>query len=383
MFDDILLLNFLATMPLGSMIASQLFARLSRGLAAIFGPSMLVFAVAVLIILVSARVQSVDTIDGYLVDDLIDSAVMRFMIALLFWIGGVVTLLSILDASWVRWPVPNRLRISGLAFLAATLPAVLLPPVYVHTKCQHAWKRFYELVDSSRIGEARDQLLVVLRLSPNSTWQGRSAGESFQWIQAEYERIEQTCGQLQQRPVDSQTALQQARLLAILGKTELALECLAQSPIADQSIEGNLLRATILETRQQWDAAIECYTNTQKQILDDGTAEDIRDQWTSALRGEAFCRRKAGDYSGSEKAYLRLVQEDPTGENAMLLAYFYEDTQQTDAARRWVREAVRIDPSVTNQARPLWGKLETSHFGCFQAYRDHDKPQWLGSRQHR
>lgn len=75
-------------------------------------------------------------------------------------------------------------------------------------------------------------------------------------------------------------------------------------------------------------------------------------------------------YGGAERAYLKLMRAAPSGTHALLLARFYEDTQQTSSARRWIREAVRLDPSYGEEAERLRDKLSTSHFGCFQAYRE-------------
>jgi len=378
MSADILLISLLATMPLGVMIGTQLVKRLSGSLTAFIGPAILALVVSIVVVLSSAIGNQEHTLNGYPVATVGDTAVMRCALGLLFWIGSVSTVLCVFKTKLAAWSDQIAVQSSGWAFLAASVSATLLPTIFVHVKCQHAWKRFDELVDSSRIGEARDELRTVMRLSPNLSKQGRSVAEAFQWVQAEYDRIEQVRSQLPHPPGDTKTALQQARLLAILGKTDLAIGYLEQFPAASQSIDGALLRATIFETHQAWDKATAEYTLAKKLILASGEYYKTSDQWLTALRGEAFCRRKAGDLIGAEKAYLELVQASPTAGHAMLLAYFYEDIQQTDAARQWIREAIRIDPAVEAEARPLWAKLESSHFGCFQAYRDLGKP---GSRK--
>lgn len=374
MSADILLISLLATLPLGAMIGSQLVRRFSGSLTAFIGPAILGLVASVVIVLSPAIGHQAHSMNGYPVATVGDTAVMRCILSLLFWIGSVSTVLCMFKVKLTAWSDQIANQSNALAFLAAAISAMVLPPIFVHVKCQHAWKRFDELVESSRIGEARDELLMVLRLSPNSTWQGRSVAEAFQWVQAEYDRVEQVRSQLPHPPADAQTALQQARLLAILGKTDLAIDYLEQFPAASQSIDGALLRATILETRQAWDEAMAEYLSAQKLLSDSGESYKLSDQWLTALRGEAYCRRKAGDILGAENAYLELAQASPTVGHAMLLAYFYEDTQQTSAARQWIREAIRIDPAVEAEARPLWTKLESSHFGCFQAYRDLDKP---------
>jgi hypothetical protein len=372
---DVLIISLLATMPLGVMAGTQLIKRLPESLAAFIGPAILGLVVTIVVVLDSATGHQGNAANGYPVTSIGDSAAMRCVLAIMLWVGSLSTAVCAFKATLAPFISQIAAQSTSLAFLAAAVSATLLPSVFIQVKCQHAWRRFDELVDSSRIGEARDELLVVLRLSPHSNWQGRSVTEAFQRVQAEYDGVEQSLSQLPHPPSDTQTALQQARLLAILGKTDLALTYLEELPGDSQSIDVPLLRATILETQQAWNKATAEYLSARKLLLDSGESYKMSSQWLTALRGEAFCRRKAGDLSGAEKAYLQLVQASPTSDHAMLLAYFYEDTQQTSSAREWIREAIRIDPAVEAEARPLWAKLETNHFGCFQAYRDPSKPK--------
>ena len=154
----------------------------------------------------------------------------------------------------------------------------------------------------------------------------------------------------------------------------LALQTTAQFPEASRSAGAALLRATIHETRRDWRDAIEEYVLSQELLTADGEPVKNSERWRTALRGDGFCRCKAGDLDGAERAYLKLMSAAPAANHALLLAYFYEDTQKTADAQRWLQEAVRLEPSHGEEAERLWAKLTTSHFGCFQAYRQKNQP---------
>lgn len=357
-------------MPIGILVSSHLLKYVSKSVAGFIGFALVGMAIALLTVLnLSVDGGNAATL-GYTAGILSGGAVMRSILAFIFWMGVVLVAAVIVKSKMTQWVNHIANQSDGIAFFASAVAAMLMPLVFVQVRCQHGWKRFEDLSESMRIGEARSELLTVMRLSSNSSWQGRSVAEAFQSVQAEYDRIEQARQRLPHPPEDSQTAIQQARFLAILGETDAALSYLEQFPAVARSADAALLRATVFETRQVWHDATSEYVLAQKRLMAGGESDESSPQWQTALRGEGFCRRKSGDLRGAERAYLKLMDAAPTGSNALLLAYFYEDVQESKAAQRWIQEAVRLEPAFGDEAQRLLVKLKTSHFGCFQAFRN-------------
>lgn len=371
---DVFLIAFAFAMPLGLLVAAHVSSRVSDSLAGPVGFGLVGSFFVMLAVLNLAVDSGSHEASGMLAGVFGGGAAVRSVPAILFWVGGVLAAASLFTGTLKPLLTHVARQSDVIALVAAAVAALLMPWVFVQVRCENDWKRFEELSESTRIGEARAELLSILRLAPNSSWGGRSVTESFREVQAEYDRIEQARKQLPHPPGDPETALQQTRFLAILGETELALSYLAQFPEASQSADAALLRATIHETRRDWRAAIADYVLSQERLTADGEPVENSQRWRTALRGEGFCRRKAGDLDGAERAYLKLMSSAPAGNHALLLAYFYEDTQKTAEAQRWLQTAVRLEPAYGEEAERLWAKLTTSHFGCFQAYRQKIQP---------
>lgn len=356
-------------MPLGLLLAAHISGRVSMPLAGILGFGSIGVSIAILAILNRAVDRGAGASAGITADILGGGGVYRGVLSVLLSTGCCLAVVSVSAGNLMQLMKRVTRQADGTTFVVSAVAAMLMPLLFVQVRCQHGWKRFDELIESTRIGEARSELLIVLRLAPNSSWRGRSVAESFREVQAEYDRIEQARQQLPHPPDDFEGVLRQARYLAILGERDLALSYLEQFPVASQSVGSALLRGTIFETRRAWREAIAEYVLGQKLLKESGDSLEPSQEWRTALRGEGFCRRKAGDLHGAEQAYLKLMRAAPSGSSALLLAHFYEDTQQTSDASRWLREAVRLDPTCNEEAERLWDKLTTSHFGCFQAHR--------------
>lgn len=367
---DVFLVGLAFALPLGLLLAAHVSGRVSNSVAGIAGFGLIGLSIVVLAVLNLAVDRGAWEASGIAAGTFGGGAAIRSMLAILFSIGGVLVLVSLSAGKLERLMTEIARQSHGAAIVTSAVAAVLLPLVFVQVRCQHGWKRFEELSESTRIGEARSELLTVLRLAPNSSWRGRSVTEALRGVQAEYDRIEQARQRVSHPPSSAEDALQQARFLAILGKTDLALSYLEQFPAASQSVGVALLRGTMMEARQSWREAVAQYVLGQKLLRESGESLEGSPELQTALRGEGFCRRKAGDLQGAERAYLELMRSAPSATHALLLAYFYEDIQKTSAAQRWVREAVRLEPARREEAELLIEKLSTSHFGCFQVYRE-------------
>jgi hypothetical protein len=370
---DVFFVGLAFALPLGLLVAAQVSACVSNSAAGLMGFGLIGLSIVVLVVLNLAVDREAWEASGNAIGTFGGGAALRSLFAFLFWVGGMLVAVSIF-AGKLNWLMTEIvLRSSGAAIVTSALAAVLMPLVFVQVRCLHGWKRFDELSESTRIGEARSELLTILRLAPNSSWRGRSVTDALRAVRAEYDRIESARQRIPHPPGNAEDALQQARFLAILGKSDLALSYLEQFPAASQSVEAALLRGTMMEARQSWREAIVQYELGKKLLRESGESREGAQELQTALRGEGFCRRKAGDLQGAEQAYLELMRSAPSGSHALLLAYFYEDAQQTSAAQRWSREAVRLEPALREQAELLLEKLSTSHFGCFQVYRERSR----------
>lgn len=366
---DVFLVAMAFAMPLSVQVAAHVSGRLTDSLAWFAGFGLVGLSIAVLAALNLPGNRGAWETSAISATTLGGGAVLRVALAILLSVGGMLVGIRLTKGKLASLLAHIARRSTGAAMLTSAVAAVLMPLVFVHARCQSGWRRFEELRESSRMGEARSELSTVLRLAPHSGWRGRSVAECFREVQADCDRIEQARQQVPHPPTRSEDALRQARFLAILGETDLALGYLEQFPEASESVGAALLRGTIWESRQAWLEAIAEYVLGQERLRDGGESPDASQDWQTALRGEGFCRRKAGDLPGAEKAYLELMRSAPTGDHAMLLAYFYEDTQQTRLAERWLREAVRLEPAYGDEAARLASKLSTSHFGCLGVYR--------------
>jgi tetratricopeptide (TPR) repeat protein len=155
------------------------------------------------------------------------------------------------------------------------------------------------------------------------------------------------------------------RALAILGRTNEALEILG--PCNESNSDRWLLEGTIRENRGEWDLGSLAYVRAATQLL--AGPKSQRSRLIQAVRGNGYCKRKAGRYREAEAAYLHLLSLAPTAESHFLAAQFYEDAQSTSSALRHARQAMALDPDrYGEQGRKLVDKLQTLHFGCWGVY---------------
>jgi len=86
-----------------------------------------------------------------------------------------------------------------------------------------------------------------------------------------------------------------------------------------------------------------------------------------ATQGVAFSQRKLGRYRDAEIAYLELVKLAPSADVYFLLGQFYEESQQTEPARDWIRLAMERAPErYRKPGERLLKSMQMSHFGCLR-----------------
>jgi hypothetical protein len=263
-----------------------------------------------------------------------------------------------------------------LAVLTVELAVLLLfPRFYIFVRCQHDTGRVVELAEQSRIGEARALAHEVLSLSPQATWNGMSLKLAADNLDGAAREIEQRINGPLPNDADVDRCLARARDLAMLGRTNDALQTLDAAPGASDSPEASNLRGTIYETRGAWREARKEYRRVEsgwreREVSTQRTAGLVR-----AVTGIAFCERKLGRLREAEAAWLKRLELSPTAESNFLLAQFYEDTQHTQKASFHAEEAMRLAPErYAQKGRQLLDKLVTSHFGCLGVFRAESSP---------
>jgi tetratricopeptide (TPR) repeat protein len=271
----------------------------------------------------------------------------------LVWLACAVPLVAALV-------VLVRRRAVDWAWVGFGLVCLVVPPwLYVAARCRHDVAEVGNLLDQSRLGEARTLAHRVVALDPLASWNEQPLAR----LAADLDR---RVAELEAAIADPATApLDRAGARAMLGRTGEALAEL--EPVAGP--EANILRGLIHETRGDWPAGLDAY-RAARTALEARPASGERDAGLAqALRGIAYCLRKQGDYAAAEAAYHDLLKLAPTAETHFLIARFYEDAQYAEKAHHHARQAIALDPRrYRERGATLIDKLATHHFGCLQVF---------------
>jgi hypothetical protein len=253
------------------------------------------------------------------------------------------------------------------AFAVAIIACVLLPATYVAARVRHDVAQLGELLDQSRFGEARALSQHLLTLSASATWQGKPVSQ----VAADLEKMVANLERQVEAPLpphaNAGQRLHRARLLAMLGRTDTALEVLAT--IDAPPPEADNLRGAIHEAKAEWSTALAAYHAAKASSEACPESKERQAARVQATTGIAYCERKQGRYAAAESAYLALLSLAPTADSHFLLAQFYEDAQRTGLARDHARRAMALDPARYQQpGETLLRKLAVGHFGCFAVH---------------
>jgi tetratricopeptide (TPR) repeat protein len=265
----------------------------------------------------------------------------------------------------------NRMALGGLALLAL----LLAPWIFVSARCRHDAARLAELVDQSRFGEGRTLAYGLVLLDPQRDWRGRP--------------LRQTALQLDRKVTELETAtraplppwataaqrLDRARDLAMLGRTETALDLLAALRDPELGPEKEMLRGAIHEAREEWSSALQAYQNARNAWEPRPESSERTKGMLTAATGIGYSSRKLGRYAEAEVAFLERLNLDAdakaSAESHFLLARYYEDTEQTQKAQMHARRAMELDPArYDKEGADLIRKLSVFHFGCLWVERE-------------
>lgn len=284
-------------------------------------------------------------------------------VAVVYFLAALPFAASLATAALFQLP---RRRTTFVILLVESVTLIFLPQLYIHARCTHDVKLAVQLSRDSRYGEAHTLLQRVLALRPNAQWNGSSVADAARNIDDIVRRLEQRVAPPLAENPTADECLERAELLAILGRTADALAVL-DSPVLSDSPQADNLRGIIHETLGQWSIARDSYARGRAAMQSQPDSAARLPAIQESTRGIAFCERKLGRLHQAEAAWQQLLSLAPTAEMHMLLAQFYDDTQQTTKAQFHAQQAAQLAPRnspIPRQARQLQNKLLTSHFGC-------------------
>ncbi len=246
---------------------------------------------------------------------------------------------------------------------------LLLPATYVDARCRHDVVRLGELLEQSRLGEARALVGRLLALNSQRQCQGRPLPQ----IAADLEQFTAGIEARVSVPLPANAGgaerLERARQFAILGRNACALDELQLVRESAVAPDADLLRGTIQENEETWPAALESYRSARAAW---GARPPAARQQAGLLRatlGVAYCQRKLGSYAEAEATYRQAFLLAPTADTHFLLAQFYEDTQQADKALEHARRAMALAPERYRlEGEKLIRRLTVSDFSCLRVF---------------
>ncbi|MBN9120051.1 MAG: tetratricopeptide repeat protein [Planctomycetes bacterium] len=264
------------------------------------------------------------------------------------------------------WPGWRRAAVFG----ALGTAALLVPPAtYTDARCRHDLGRLGEYLEQSRVGEARALAHGLIVLDGGLTFHGRPLSEVAGALNRAAASLEARVASPLRPHATTRERLDRARALAMLGRTDEALDALR--PVSDPGAvpEVEALRGTIHETRGEWEPGLSAYREAGASWERRGPSA-ARDAGVLRARiGVAYCLRKSGRYAEAEAAYREVLALSPTADSHFLLAQFYEDAQRAGSAREHARRAIELAPDRYGTAGArLIEKLAVFQFGCLGVY---------------
>ncbi len=265
----------------------------------------------------------------------------------------------------------DRSRLGQLAApVVLGVAALVVPPAtFVDARCQHDLARLGELVGQSRVGEARTLARGLTVLNPGREWNGRPVGEAAADLDRIAARLEQRVAAPLRETATPRDRVDRGVTLAMLGRTDEALDVLAAVDDPRFTAEVGNLRGTIHEARGEWADGLVAY-RAGRVAWEGRPADPARDAGIlRAATGVAYCLRKEGRYAEAGAAYREVLALSPTADSHFLLAQFYEDAQQAGSAREHARRAAELAPGQYGDAADrLVARLAVYQFGCLGVY---------------
>lgn len=364
-WPDVAAVYFLSALPLAAISAAAAQRRVAQCGLLRLSTACLGGALALLVVAASAETARLSALVPF------GAALVRAALA--------ITLDTALVLAWpafVGRPLrrqPQRQATAGLFAVAALL---LMPSTYLDARRRHDAAELQYLLEQSRIGEAHALTQRMLLLTPDAKFDGRPLRSLAAAVGQATRDLEARVARPLAADAAERRRLDRVRDLAMLGRTDAALDALQLWPEWLHSAPALNLCGTIQETNGRWREGLACYQAAERAWEFAPPSPQRTAGLAQATTGSAYCLRKSGRYAEAESAYLQLLALSPTADTHFLLARFYEDTQQTAKARTHAKLAMAAAPKrYRRQGERLLEKLNTLHFGCLSGLFDRKAPQ--------
>ncbi len=359
---DVAMVHFLCALPLAWVLAAFIIRRASAAGSAVL--VILLLGVRVFPLMSAARESILTVLLAYPLLGVVIRAAPALGLTLSAALASAV-LIGGRRAEGHRGGWGHAAAIGALGTVVLLLP----PAIYVRARCQHDLTRLGQFLEQSRFGEARTLVHGLLALDADKEWNGHPLPK----VAANIDRIVRALESHVAVPlaVDATPGarLDRARQLAMLGRTEAALEVLPSVTEPALAPEVDTLRGTIYETRGEWRTALSWYESAEAAWESRPPSPARAEGLLRATTGIAYCQRKLGHYAEAEATYQQVLALSPTAESHFLLAQFYEDTQQAEKARAHARRAIELAPHrYRREGEKLIRKLTVYHFGCLGVF---------------
>jgi tetratricopeptide (TPR) repeat protein len=341
-WTDVALVQFLSSLPLAALIAALLRGRVGPGLCLALGGTCG---------LATAALWAIDS--------------SRSAIALAAAVGAMLLVVALrreTSASSARSQNFVAVALLGLAVLIG------LPRIYIDAHASHDNRNLTELLEQSRLGEARDLSQRLLMLDPARQFQGHRLADVATNLDRAVREIDSRVADPLPPDASDDAGLARARDLAMLGRTSEALAVLDRSASLAESVEAHSLRGTIHQTRNEWLLSAEAFRRAATALQSRPPSPEQNAGLIETTTGIAFAERKLGHNAAAEAAYQQVLKLDPSADSHFLLAQFYEGAQQAAKAQLHARRAMTLAPERYEQpGQRLIDQLVTHHFGCWGA----------------
>lgn len=242
---------------------------------------------------------------------------------------------------------------------------VVVPCVYVGARSRHDLARLGEMLGQHRFGEAQPLASSISLLAPAEELNGIPLSRVTAELGEIVRRLESAVASPEHRDGTGNGRLQRAVNLAMLGRTDEAIETL--TPLARP--EAHNVRGMIFQFRHDWHASLQAYQMArQGWDLRAESAERVHGL-VQAVKGIALARRYLGQAPEAEAAYQEVLKLAPTADTHFLLAQFYEDAQDAAKSRAHARQAMSLDSKrYQTPGEELIRKLSVFQFGCWGVF---------------
>ena len=287
----------------------------------------------------------------------------RFATSFCITFGAILVGQSVIIASDQQ--SRNDLQTNILRAVCCLAVLALVPSIYIDARGRHDAEQYFSLRQQSRLGEASSLLRRMLILDPTIRRDGHFLRREQSELDREIDSLNRQASTELPATASFKQRLQRARMLAMLGHTNDAINILIEKSETTNSVEACSLLGTMHENKYDWKSAIRFY-GTAETLLKSSPAEtDSSVEAYQVALGAAYCYRRLGRLNEARACYLRLLEIDPNADTHFLLAHFFEDIQETSSAQHHALEAARLDPNhYRERGHQLIRKMRALHFRC-------------------